>query len=347
MQCMPPPKAKTSRASTGTTVAARVRRREDRRTASASRGSSKPQSDDDGVRDVVVDVGVVDELAVDLGGRRGEQRDDLEPLRRGRRRPARRTSDDLGADRRGRGDPGRAGSCTTTRAGAGERGDDVDVAAGAELAVVGGQAARQPDRGARAQLGVHLGLDLLAGPAGVAARVELDGVREQDRPVAVDVEAAALLGQARRAHRGPGAAPRPCAADPAVVLPRRPGLRAPAVEHPVDARAGRRRRARTSARSRAATRRRARPPAARSAGRAAPAPPARSRGHEDRHRFVRGDGVRDGRPRAAGAGQVGAAVLAERGVRRGERHPGALVRFPLGGHVAPGAPRVRPPIGRR
>jgi hypothetical protein len=74
-----------------------------------------------------------------------------------------------------------------------EGGDDVDVAASAELAVVAGQAARHPDDLLHAQEALELPLDIFLGPLRVAARVQLHGLGDQHRAFAVHVDAAALV----------------------------------------------------------------------------------------------------------------------------------------------------------
>ncbi len=284
---------------------------------------------DDAVGDVVVDVGVVDGLAVLVeqdGG--GGEFDDLQPAALG-----------VGGGAEDLGEPladrvvgvGRVGlGVDHDGAGADERGDDVDVAAGAELVVVAGESARQPDRLGGAEVGVQLGLDLLAGPVGVAALAELDGVGDQDGALAVDVDAAALVDQSG------GEAPDAgqfgdVLGDVLVVVPAGPGLRAPAVEHPV--------RGGQSA------------GAVDQEGRAdVTHPGVVQRALDDLHlggdvaagglglagvddqgdRLVADDRVGDLGPGAAGGVQLLRAV--EGRVRGGEGHPGALVRVPLGGH---------------
>lgn len=182
------------------------------------------------VAEVVVDVGVVDQLTVLLDDGRGGHLDDLQLPPPGVGGAAQQLADlladrvvgvvrvGLGVDQHG--------------AGAGEGGDDVDMAAGAELPVVGGQAARQPDRLGGAEVGVELGLHLLLGTAGVAVRVELDGLGEQDGALAVDVDAAALVDQRRGVAAGAGQRT-DLSGDLLVEVPAGPFLGTPAVEHPV------------------------------------------------------------------------------------------------------------------
>src|SRR5581483_10262502 len=150
--------------------------------------------DDRVVAQVVVDVRPVDRLAAELVGDRG--RGDLDDLQRAAVRVGRgaQQGDDLPGDLVVR--VGRVGLVVRgDDAGPEEGGDDVDVATGAVGVVVAGEAARQPDRLAGAELGVDLRLGLLAGQAGVAARVELDGLGEQHGALAVHVDAAALVDQ--------------------------------------------------------------------------------------------------------------------------------------------------------
>ena len=78
-------------------------------------------------------------------------------------------------------------------AGGGDGCDDVDVSAGAELVVVAGQAARQPDHPRGADGAGQLGLDLFRRPIAVAALAALDRLGDQHRAAAVDVDAAALV----------------------------------------------------------------------------------------------------------------------------------------------------------
>ena len=114
-----------------------------------------------------------------------------------------------------------------------ERRDDVDVPAGAELVVVTGEPARQPDARRRTDGAGHLGLDVGPVQPGVAAVVELHGLGQQHGAEAVDVDAAALVDQvgqdAGRARPG-----RDERGDAGVLVPGRPVLGAPAVEDPVD-----------------------------------------------------------------------------------------------------------------
>jgi len=117
--------------------------------------------------------------------------------------------------------------------GLGERGDDVDVAARAELAVVAGQSAGQPDDLRDPQQAGELRLDVGLRGGGVALRVELDGFGGQGRAGPVDVEAPALVDE-RRGEQWCFGEPGDGAADVAVAPPAGPLLLAPSVEDPVD-----------------------------------------------------------------------------------------------------------------
>ncbi len=281
------------------------------------------------VGDVVVDVGVVDRLAVLVeqdGG--GGEFDDLQRAAPGvgggpqdrhqflahRVVGVRRVRLDVGDD----------------DARADEGGDDVDVAAGAELVVVAGEPARQPDRLGGAEEGVQLGLDLLAGPVGVPALAELDGVGDEHGALAVDVDAAALVDQPGGEAADAGQL-RDVLRDVLVLVPAGPALGAPAVEDPVGG-------------GQAAL-------AVDQEGRADVAHPGVvQRALDDvdllgdvlagllglagvdhqGDRLVPDDRVGDGGPGLAAGVQVLRGV--EGRVGGGEGHPGPVVRVPLGGH---------------
>ncbi len=114
-----------------------------------------------------------------------------------------------------------------------EGGNDVDVAAGTELAVVASQAAREPDGVGGAESGVDLGFHLLASPPWITTRVELHGLGEQDGARTIDVETPAFVGERRVLHFGVALAP-DVARQKSIMFPGGPGLRAPTVEDPVD-----------------------------------------------------------------------------------------------------------------
>ena len=222
------------------------------------------------------------------------------------------------------------------RAGRRDRGDHVDVAARAEVLVVAGEAARQPDHRRGPDGAGELGLD--AGLVGVrvAARVELHGLGDEHGALAVDVDRAALVHEHRRHELGARGS-RDEAADLAVLVPGRPLRRAPAVEDPVDAAEH------------------ARPLVVEHEGRAhvahpvvverrlelldvgrehAPGAVALDRVDDHRHGLELGHGVRDRGP--GGVGLLGRrGVVAERQPGARERHPRALVLRGLSGH-APG-----------
>ena len=149
--------------------------------------------DDAAVDHQMVDVAVVDEAFLVAQGVRGGDLDDV-PGAAGRvpggaevamMSPAdlevrvRRVA--LGVDQHGaRGRDGR---------------DDVDVAAGAELLRIPGQSARQPDDVGGAEGAGQLGLDVGLAEPGVAARIQLHRLGDQDRALTVHVDAAALVDQ--------------------------------------------------------------------------------------------------------------------------------------------------------
>ena len=118
-------------------------------------------------------------------------------------------------------------------AGRRDRRHDVDVPVRAEVVVVAGQAARQPDRVVAADRAGQLGLDAALVGVRVAARVELHRLGEQHRALAVDVDAAALVDELRADRARRRRARRRSAPMLGRELPLRPGRGAPAVEDPV------------------------------------------------------------------------------------------------------------------
>ena len=220
--------------------------------------------------------------------------------------------------------------------GRGDRRDDVDVAVRAELVVVAGEAARQPDRGGRADRAGELRLDARLVGVRVAAVVELHGLGQQHGAFAVDVDAAALVHE----HRADQLRPDECADDPrdlGGLAPFRPRRVAPAVERPVDRaeHAGAlvvddERRAEVAHPELVERRLDELDLAAQHAARAS----LLGRIDHHRERLELRDGVRDRGPRGVALLGLRGGVAEGRALAR-ERHPGAIVRRGLRGH-APG-----------
>ena len=209
--------------------------------------------------------------------------------------------------------------------------DDVDVAARAEPFRIPGQPAGKPDDVAGAEGPGQFGLDVGLAEPGVAARIQLHRLGDEDRAFAVHVDAAALVHQRRDEVAGPRAG-RDGRCHERVLVPGGPVLAAPAVEDPVHG---------------------AEPAGVVQDERGADVPHPGVvqrggdhldvgvevagggldvvRGHQHGDRLEFDDGVRDGGP--DGAGGVGFCRCLAQGVAAGgERHPDAVLGRRFGGH---------------
>lgn len=82
------------------------------------------------------------------------------------------------------------------RAGGGNGRDDINVPVRAELFVVSGKPPRNPHEVTHSDRALQLGLDLCFRRSRVAACIELDRLSEQDRALAINVNATALVDHA-------------------------------------------------------------------------------------------------------------------------------------------------------
>ncbi|MDR6169724.1 hypothetical protein QE359_000753 [Curtobacterium sp. SORGH_AS776] len=339
MQCSPPPRANTSRASIVRTSPPRVHVREDPPRPLVRRRLPEPARDHRAVHHDVVHVVPVDG-SVGVGERRGcGQLDDG-----GVRRLLDRPSDDrhhevvrvagvrLGVQQDG------------VHRGAGECRHHVDVPPGTEAVVVAGEATGQPDHVGRADRPCQLLLHPRAVGVGVPAGIELDSLGDEDAPGPVDVDRPALVHEQRRdpfhtGGRGDGGG------DLGVARPRRPRVRTPAVEDPVHRATGPGHVVDHERRTDVAHPEvvEGRLEHVHGAGQEASGVVARDRVDDHGDGLVLADRVRGRRP--DGTRRLGARrVVAERQPGPRERHPGAFLRGGLGRH-GPRHARTSRPVG--
>ena len=203
--------------------------------------------------------------------------------------------------------------------------------AGAEPFGVAGEPLRQPDCVGGSDRAGQLRLHLRPGDARITAGVELHGVGDEHRALAVDVGAATLVDQIGGDDRHPGRLGDD-AGDVCVKIPLRPVLGAPAVEHPVH----------RGHRPVGAVHER-RPDVTHpgiverclddvDALRQVPVGDGAFRWmHDDRHGLEFGHRMRHRRPGRPGL-VTGLLVVAQRVARAGECHPHSVLRSPLGRH---------------